>query len=366
MRRARSPRAPRSARPSARRPRRARADRLDQRPPRRLGGLLERHEAAPLEARSVAWSAPASARDAPPRWPARRPAPRARRAGARRAAAPSPSSAARARVRERGPQRASRHQRPTRAGARCRAAAPAPARARAWSTYSSATHSPSRTSSAGTSVSSADSGSTSRSAGTSLVAGQVHHDAEQPPAPERDDQHAAHADAAQPRAQQVVERPAQGARRGQRLDLGDHRPDATSTAGWQRPARHQRGRRGVSPRLSSPGARAPDPREDWLALPAPPDLEQVGDHHVLVAELQVVGVGQLLHVLRCARGCARTGRSPRRTSSPPPSASKPCSRAARPCAPGSGSRAASGRRPRPRRAPPGACVIRWSSRLRPQ
>ncbi len=97
-------------------------------------------------------------------------------------------------------------------------------------TYSRATHSPSRTSASGTSASSAESGSTSRSGGSSLELGQVDHDAEQPPAPERDDEHAAHPDAGELAAEPVVERPAQGARRGQRLDLGDHRPDATRAA----------------------------------------------------------------------------------------------------------------------------------------
>ena len=67
--------------------------------------------------------------------------------------------------------------------------------------------------------------------------GEVHHHAEQAPRPEGHHEHAAHRHARQVAAQPVVERAAQRAGRGQRLDLGDHAsnlrggPDAGGRAG---------------------------------------------------------------------------------------------------------------------------------------
>ena len=63
------------------------------------------------------------------------------------------------------------------------------------------------------------------------LGGDVHHHAQQPPAPERDHQHAADPHVLQGTRQAVVERPAQAARGRQRLDLGDHTREATGRLG---------------------------------------------------------------------------------------------------------------------------------------
>ena len=63
------------------------------------------------------------------------------------------------------------------------------------------------------------------------LVGHVDHHAQQPPAPERHDQHAAHPHVLERADQPVVERPAQAARRGERLDLGDHTPEAMGRGG---------------------------------------------------------------------------------------------------------------------------------------
>ena len=67
------------------------------------------------------------------------------------------------------------------------------------------------------------------------LVGHVHDHAQQPPAPERHHEHAAHPHVLERAGQPVVERPTQAARRGEWLDLGDHTPEATGRPG-RRPA----------------------------------------------------------------------------------------------------------------------------------
>ena len=96
------------------------------------------------------------------------------------------------------------------------------------------------------------------------------------------------------------------------------------------------------------------------------DLQQVGDHHVLAADRQVVGVRELLDacdLLACsARRAGRTGRSCSRRRAPRARAR----RAARPCGAARRSRAASRRRARRPTAAPAAARAKRSSRFRPQ
>ena len=69
--------------------------------------------------------------------------------------------------------------------------------------------------------------------------GDLDHDAEHPPAPERDQEDAADADLAEPLGQEVVERPPQRAGGGQRLDLRDRHPGDARDGGGRRTARRR-------------------------------------------------------------------------------------------------------------------------------
>ena len=204
----------------------ARAHALDDRASRRIGGLLEAHQAAPLETAQRRVVGPGQARH---RGGAQRPRGQRVQHGALALSEPGVASGSTL-VGERRPQRAPRAQRPRRAGpgaGRKHQRQPAGGRGHVLGgdpqpqpherlrhvglERRQRLHQP--------------------VGGHVAGPGQLHHHAEQPPPPEGDHQHAADADVAQVRAQEVVERPPQGARGRQRLDLGDHRPDLSSAGG---------------------------------------------------------------------------------------------------------------------------------------
>ena len=209
---------------------------------RRLGGLLQRHQPAPLEAAQRRVVAAGDARDRGGAGGTGRPAPRA----TARWRSPSRLRRRRAPPRRRRsarPQRPPRPQRPRRARCRCRAAAPAPARARAWRRTRRRPRGRAGPAPPGRRPRAPTSGSTSRSAGTSLVPARSTTTPSRRRRPNGTTQHAADAHARQLLAEQVVERPAQGARGRERLDLGDHLPDATREAGRRSAGAPPAGRR---------------------------------------------------------------------------------------------------------------------------
>ena len=281
--------------------------RCETRPPRRLERVLEPQEAAPLEAaqrRVIAARAAAELgrADRPPRssssaarW--RVPS----RSAPASAASPTGVSAA--------PQRAPRDERPRRPGSRPgRQHEREPARRRG---YVLARHPQSERHERLRHVRLEGRQRLREPLRRQLaLLGHADDDAEQAPTPERHDEHAADPHRLELALEPVVERPAQGARRGERLDLGDHVSEATVRAGRRsRAPKRRRCRRGdrlrgggaprrarrragprCAPRAAAhararglhAGGAAPRDGEDRLALlPVERVLEAEGPRHTL-------------------------------------------------------------------------------------
>ena len=203
-------------------PPRAGAHARDPRPSRRLGGVLEPHEPAPLEAaqgRVVAAGAAGEQRRGERPGPER--LERARwRAPSRAPPPPPPSAASPAGVSEARSDRFGTSGRP--APVPVPAAARARARAQAVDTYSRAPTAPvARAAAEHRPRAPRAARRGARAAARSPRPRSTTTPSSRRPA-ERHDEHAAHPHALHAPAEQVVERPAQGARGGERLDLGDH------------------------------------------------------------------------------------------------------------------------------------------------
>ena len=234
---------------------RARADALQLRAPRRLERVLEPHQPAPLERaqrRVIAGRAAAELGGA------QRPAAQLRERGALARPEPLPArQCGLARRRERRPQRSARHERPggARAGAR-RQHERQPPRGRRDVL---ARHPQAERDERLRHVRLQHRKRLGEPLRRQLaLLGQVHDDPEQALAAERHHQHAAHARGCELTVEEVVERPAQRARRGERLDLGDHASEPTIRAG-RRSAAPKRERCGRGDRLRRRGAaRRPD------------------------------------------------------------------------------------------------------------
>ena len=203
--------------------------------------LVERHEAAALQRAQRAVPAAHLARERRHRQRPARQRAGGRPPGARRGRAPPSSAAAR-------PASVS----PACSELRGRSGRPEPVPVPGGSTraspragaeqYSRASQRPRRTSAGGhVGLQSARSGSASRSGGRSLSSARSTTTPEEAPRPEGHHEHAAHRHARHVAPQPVVERAAERAGRGQRLDLGDHASNLRGGPDTGRPARRSCG-----------------------------------------------------------------------------------------------------------------------------
>ena len=205
-----------------------RAHALDPRPPQSVGGVLEPQQAAPLEAAQRGVRAPGPARErggaqgCPRQRLQRRPLARThpRAVGERRLAGGG----------DRRPQRALRAQRPARTGAGAGREHEREPASRGGDVLTRDPESQGDERLRDVRLQRGDRLRQPLRRQLALV-GHVHDHSEQPPAPERHDQHASHAHVLKRTCEPVVERPAQAARRGERLDLGDHSHEATDRSG---------------------------------------------------------------------------------------------------------------------------------------